>query len=92
MTDRLLRGWEVAEQLNVSLSTVLRWAQDGDLPSFQLSNRAIRFRESDVDAWLAGRARRPAEVALTTTPDAATHTLTSPGANDLQREHRWHGN
>jgi excisionase family DNA binding protein len=65
MTGRLLTGREVADQLGVSTKTVLRWALDGRLPSIRLSNRAIRFRETELDAWLAQRA-------TPTTPERVT--------------------
>jgi excisionase family DNA binding protein len=56
VTDRLLTAHQVAGKLAVSVETVLRWARAGELPSFHLSNRAIRFRETDLDAWLEERA------------------------------------
>jgi predicted DNA-binding transcriptional regulator AlpA len=34
---------------------VLDWLQDGKLPGFRLSSRAVRFRESEVMAWLEER-------------------------------------
>jgi excisionase family DNA binding protein len=55
VTDRLLRAREVAELLGISAGTVLDWWQDGKLPGFRLSSRAVRFRESEVLAWLEGR-------------------------------------
>jgi hypothetical protein len=35
---------------------VLRWARHGELPAIYLSNRAIRFREDQLETWLAERA------------------------------------
>lgn len=55
--DRLLTGREVAERLNVSTKTVLRWALEGEIPSIRLSNRAIRFREPAIEQWLVNRER-----------------------------------
>ena len=37
--------------------TVLRWARLGELPSIQLSNRAIRFVRSEIEEWMRSRAR-----------------------------------
>ena len=55
MTDRLLRAREVADLLGLSPATVLDWFEDGRLPGFKLSSRAVRFRESEVMAWLEER-------------------------------------
>jgi excisionase family DNA binding protein len=55
VSDRLLRAREVAELLGVSTGTVLDWWQDGRLPGFRLSSRAVRFRESEVLEWLEER-------------------------------------
>ena len=68
MTGRLLTGREVADQLGVSVKTILRWAGSGELPAIRLSNRAIRFRESEIDAWVQARATPQA---APTTDDAA---------------------
>ena len=51
---RLLTAREVAERLAVSSETVLVWVRKGELPAFRLG-RAIRFRETDLDAWLDER-------------------------------------
>ena len=55
MTGRLLTAREVADRLGVSAETVLRWARRHEMPSVHLSNRAIRFPEGDIDAWIASR-------------------------------------
>jgi excisionase family DNA binding protein len=52
----LLTAREVADLLGVSTETILRWTRRGDLPGFRLSSRALRFREDELDAWLAERA------------------------------------
>lgn len=49
----------VADMLGVSTETVLRWTRRGDLPGFRLPGGALRFREDDLDHWLAGRATLP---------------------------------
>ena len=67
MTDRLLTAREVGEVLGVSTETVLRWVRQGKLPAIRLPGGAIRFREQEVEAWLAERAT-PSRGALTT-PD-----------------------
>jgi excisionase family DNA binding protein len=55
VTDRLLRAREVAELLGLSTARVLDWWQDGKLPGFRLSSRAVRFRETEVLEWLETR-------------------------------------
>ena len=70
MTDRLLNARALAERLDVSPETVLRWTRRGELPAIRLPGGAIRFREVEVEAWLEERAT-PRRGALTTTPDAA---------------------
>lgn len=51
----LLRARDVADLLDVSPATVLDWWEAGKLPGFRLSSRAVRFRESEVLAWLEER-------------------------------------
>jgi excisionase family DNA binding protein len=53
--ERLLTTRELAEFLGVIPETVLRWVRRGQLPAIKLPSGAIRFRESDVDAWLEAR-------------------------------------
>jgi excisionase family DNA binding protein len=52
VTERLLTARQLAEALGVSPHTVLDWAQRGEVPSFKLPNGAVRFRPSEVEAWL----------------------------------------
>jgi excisionase family DNA binding protein len=61
VSDRLLRAREVAELLGLSPSTVLDWFESGRLPGFKLSSRAVRFRESEVLAWLEDRRATPCD-------------------------------
>jgi excisionase family DNA binding protein len=56
MSGQLLTAREVAGRLSVSSETVLRWTRRGELPAIYLSNRAVRFREDELDAWLSARA------------------------------------
>lgn len=78
MNARLLTARQVADRLGLSTETVLSWVRRGELPAFKLG-RAIRFREDDLDAWLAQRAT-PGRGVLTTTPGATRHgTLPSVG-------------
>jgi excisionase family DNA binding protein len=80
VTDgRLLRAREVAEQLDVSAETVLRWTRRGKLPGIRLSSGAVRYRAEEIDSWLAVRATTatPGREVSATPPDAADHTLPS---------------
>jgi len=52
-SDELMTSREVAEQLTVSRSTVVRWARAGLLDVVKLPGRTIRFRRSDVERLLA---------------------------------------
>jgi excisionase family DNA binding protein len=55
MAARLLTARAVADLLGVSTETVLRWVRAGKLPAVRLPGGGIRFREDDLDAWLAER-------------------------------------
>jgi len=55
MTERLLRVREVAERLGVTTRTVHRYLADGKLPKVQLSERAVRIRETDLDRFVQER-------------------------------------
>jgi excisionase family DNA binding protein len=63
--SRLLTARAVADLLDVSPETVLRWMRRGDLPAIRLPGGAIRFREDEIDGWLEERA--------TTTRGSASH-------------------
>ena len=44
---------EVAEACNLNRRTVERWERDGRLPHAIRHERFIRFRKSDIAAWIA---------------------------------------
>ena len=83
MSARLLTAREVAGMLGVSTETILRWTRKGEVPAVKLPSGQIRFREAEIEAWLAERAT-PSRGALTTPADAAqprtlsSATLTTP--------------
>ena len=56
MTGRLLTAHAVADLLDVSTETILRWTRRGDLPAIRLPGGAIRYREDQLERWLAERA------------------------------------
>jgi excisionase family DNA binding protein len=59
MTERLLTARELAELLGFAAGTIVDWAETGEVPAFKLGGR-LRFRESEVEAWLEERRCGPA--------------------------------
>jgi excisionase family DNA binding protein len=55
----MLTASELAEILGFSPGTVVDWSERGSIPSFKLGGR-LRFRESEVVAWLEDRRIGPA--------------------------------
>jgi excisionase family DNA binding protein len=61
----LLTARQVADLLDVSAETVLRWTRRGELPAIKLPGGAIRFREDELEDWLSRRATSPATLRVT---------------------------
>jgi hypothetical protein len=60
MAERLLTRAEVAQQLGLSPKTLRNWAWRGLGPTVIYVSgvkQQPRYRQADVDAWLAGRTR-----------------------------------
>lgn len=56
MADRLLTQKQVAEKLRVSVRTVSGWrTKGGGVPFVRLNARVVRYRISDLEAWLEAR-------------------------------------
>ncbi len=54
MTERLLTMGQLGEALGLSYHQVSRWWREGRLPGYVLTDeRTVRFRVSEVEAWLA---------------------------------------
>ncbi len=53
----LLTAEAVAKVLGRHPGTVLRMAREGELPHVFLGGHGIRFREEDLEAFIAGRVR-----------------------------------
>ena len=51
MTERLLNARQLSEVLSFSASTIVDWSERDEIPSFKLGGR-LRFRASEVEAWL----------------------------------------
>ncbi len=87
--SELLRMRDVADVLGVSTRTVQRWVDEGRLPApFVLSSRALRWRRSEVEAWLEGRrdvTRRHATSHLAATCGETASVPSSPLALPGQR-------
>jgi excisionase family DNA binding protein len=69
----LLTAREVGERFNVSTETVLRWTRSGTLPGFRLPGSALRYRDTELDEWLAERATPGREVS--SNPTNAAHPV-----------------
>jgi excisionase family DNA binding protein len=55
VSERLLRTRDVAEILDVSCETVLRWHRSGKLPSGRrLGSNVLRFDRGEIEQWLEG--------------------------------------
>ncbi len=58
LNEVLLIEQEVAPILRVSIRTLQKWRVNGKGPPFiRVSARAIRYRRSDLDAWVRDRLR-----------------------------------
>lgn len=59
MTDILIRSREVQARTGLPKSSLHRMASTGSFPApMKLGVRAVAWRESDVDAWIAGLQRK----------------------------------
>jgi PTS system nitrogen regulatory IIA component len=52
--ERLMSVQEMAEYLNVNISTVYMWSQKGQMPAMKIG-KMWRYRRSEIDAWLNSR-------------------------------------
>ena len=53
MNDRLMRRQEVEEVTGLGHSTIYRKMDDGTFPqSVKVTSRSVRWRESDIEAWM----------------------------------------
>ena len=61
MVTEVMTVSEVAEYLRINPQTVYRKAKAGELPSVRIG-RAIRFRRSELEAWLKTLSSTPSPV------------------------------
>ena len=53
---KLLTAKEVAEQTGLSVETLAQWRSQGrGMPYVKISRNCVRYRQSDLDGWLAER-------------------------------------
>ena len=56
--DRLIRRAEVLRRIGIANATLYRWIKAGRFPApIEVGPLAVRWWESEVDAWLASRPR-----------------------------------
>lgn len=54
---------DIAEELDVSVRTVMRWVERGELPAIELPGGRKRVHRQMFDAWLESRLTTPAPTA-----------------------------
>ena len=57
LTRTMLREQEVADFLNLKVATLRRWRWSGDGPPFVKLNGAVRYRQSDLEAYIEAQTR-----------------------------------
>lgn len=58
MTFPLLTEPEAAEKLSIHVSTLRRLRRGGEGPTFVRVGQQIRYRQEDIDLWIAERSNR----------------------------------
>jgi excisionase family DNA binding protein len=56
-SEALLTVRDVAELLGLSVGSVYHLISQKRIPVVKLSSRCVRFRRSDIDAWIASLVR-----------------------------------
>lgn len=62
--EPMLTAKQVAHKFQVHILTVRRWQHSGELPSYKIGKRGVRFRREDVYAFMRrrnGEAPEPTE-------------------------------
>ena len=57
VADSLHRAHATAKRLAISRATLWRWAKQGKITAVKLSDRVTGFRESEIQALIAGGAK-----------------------------------
>ncbi len=55
-TEQYLSPLQVGDLLGIPVATVYRWNSEGTGPPRLRIGKHVRYRRSDVDAWLSSRA------------------------------------
>jgi excisionase family DNA binding protein len=80
VSEPLLTARELAAQLSVSTSALLRWTRAGRVPAVKLPSGAVRYVPERIDAWLETQAMAgDATEEVSPTPNA-THR---PGVSSM---------
>ena len=62
MHDRLLTRLEVEKRCRIARTTIYRKMREGTFPTpLKIGARAVRWSESEIEAWLASRPRATGE-------------------------------
>lgn len=61
MDDDLLSPADLAEHLGVSIRTIYNWRSSNTGPQGFRVGRHVRYRRSDVEAWIVDQHRQAAE-------------------------------
>jgi excisionase family DNA binding protein len=64
VSERLLTARELGAVLGFKAGTIVDWAEVGKIPAFKVGGR-LRFRESEVLAWLETHRLAPRQARLT---------------------------
>lgn len=59
--DQYLSYQEASRLLSVRTGTLYSWVSRKVIPYTRVGPRVVRFRRSDLEAWLNGRSVKPAE-------------------------------
>ena len=58
MSDRLVTRREIEARFGMTRSTIYRQMRAGNFPEpIQISAKAVRWKESELEAWLSSRPR-----------------------------------
>jgi excisionase family DNA binding protein len=87
VTGRLVTARQVADILDVSAETVLRWTRQGELRGYRLPGTArgrLRYRLDEIEAWLEARATAgDATRGVSPAPDATRRREVSSEASPV---------